>query len=327
MGMLIPAYVDNTFVREGENPYSFDLDINGILALTPDNVARVRFLLENDSSYRSKPSDEEPQTVKAFCDQYPFFWDKTKKYDKPALELTERLVEIIDLANSTHQASEGPRGGNNGRKITAATICDIKNFEKRIRNFDPSLVDEIAKSIDNRYTFSFATKFCTYVSRALFPAAAEEKGYSIYDLVIRRALPYYAVVYLGEKTPMYKGECVKDPYSKYGDKDFAGDERWNYANFAKKISDIIDANERKTGYRISKENFDRLLWYYYKGEGSRLAKARKCISETNRELSRTNFTESDSCIIRASDWRRSDVNKLPARLANEHTLELLKWPR
>lgn len=46
------------FVQESDNPFAFDFDINGVLALTEDNVARAQFLLGNDSRYRDSRLDE-----------------------------------------------------------------------------------------------------------------------------------------------------------------------------------------------------------------------------------------------------------------------------
>lgn len=220
MSALNPAIVMWPFVNfsnyETRSPYEFDLDVNGALALTEDNVARTRFLLQNDSSYRAKSSEETPQTVEDFCEAYPHFWDTGSADGKSPEDLTEQLVEIIDRMNSTHQASEGSGGGNNGRLITAKRICEIKDLGDRLKRSDPALVDEIAKSIPNRYTFSFATKFCTYVSLALFPEEAKSNGYSKYDLIIRQVLPYYAVVYLGDDIHIHAGKSVKDPYAKFG---------------------------------------------------------------------------------------------------------------
>lgn len=64
---------------------------------------------------------------------------------------------------------------------------------------DASLVDEIAKALyksdgGGPYTFSFASKFCTFVSNALY----DNDKYSIYDKVLNNVLPYYAWAYLGK---------------------------------------------------------------------------------------------------------------------------------
>ena len=35
-----------------DNCYKFDLDANGVLALTAENVDRINFIIDNDSNYR-----------------------------------------------------------------------------------------------------------------------------------------------------------------------------------------------------------------------------------------------------------------------------------
>ncbi|MFR8147359.1 hypothetical protein [Adlercreutzia equolifaciens] len=53
-----------------------------------------------------------------------------------------------------------------------------------------------------------------------------------------------------------------------------GEKQWQYKRYHDLIGEIILENEKKIGYRISRMDFDQLLWYYYKGKGSRLAKSR-----------------------------------------------------
>ena len=279
------------FVQESGNPYEFDFDINGVLALTADNVARVQFLIGNDSRYRDSKLDE-------LLKERPDFLSKELLQDGSHEEVVQRAVEAIDRVNSTHQASEGPKGGANGFKLTARCIADLKDN-------DPHLVDEIACALDGRYTFSFATKFCAYVSRGLFgPDGCSGGGYSIYDSVVSRALPYYAWVYAGEKNRFYKGQCVKDPYGKFKDKSFKGQKQWQYKRYHDLIGEIILENEKKIGYRISRMDFDQLLWYYYKGEGSRLAKSRELISEDRCAESRSNFVNAESSFLVMSRWAK-----------------------
>lgn len=276
------------FVIKKDKPYEFDFDANGVLALTGENVERIRFLIENDSSYRTDTSAEETKDIKDLCKKYQSEGVLTNNERR---KLIKSLVTSIDKANSTHQASEGPGGGGNGREKTAEYISNkIENLEKRLEAGDPSLVDDIAdKSIDGRYTFSFASKFCTYAARELYPG---EDKYSIYDKVVRTALPYYSCVYLGEEMRLWRGRCIKDPYSKFGDKKFKNEDEWKYKRYSDLIGEIIKANKMKTGYEISRENFDNLLWYYFKGERSRIEKTRNCISKENREESRKRFRDS-----------------------------------
>lgn len=286
------------FVQESDNPYEFDFDVNGVLALTADNVARAQFLIGNDSRYRDSQLDE-------LLKECPDFLNEELLKDGSHEEVVRRAVEAIDRVNSTHQASEGPDWGGNGLELTARCIAGIADVRERLKGSDPDLVDEIACALDGRYTLSFATKFCAYVSRGLFgPDGCSGGGYSIYDSVMSRALPYYAWVYAGEKNRLYKGQCVKDPYEKFKDKKFKDQKQWQYKRYHDLIGKIILENEKKIGYRISRMDFDQLLWYYYKGEGPRLAKSRELISEDRLAESRGNFVNAESSFLVMSKWAK-----------------------
>lgn len=91
---------------------------------------------------------------------------------------------------------------------------------------------------------------------------------------------------------MRKGRCVKDPYGKFGDKDFEDYDAWKYKRYARLIGRIISENKRKTGYGISRKDFDHLLWYYFKGNDDRIERARDCIAEDRLEESRNKFINS-----------------------------------
>lgn len=265
-----------SFVIPSQHPYKFDLDRNGIIALTESNVARIDFLLANDSSYRPRIKNGDVQTVKAFCARHPHLWMEPGQDNSLQVGLTEELVAIIDRANSTHQSSEGPHKGNKGRRKTAEFICSIPGFETRLFKRDSVLVEDIANNaISGRYTLSFASKFCAYVSRALFD---DNDGYSIYDRTVRLSLPYFTHVYLGKAHRTYRGKCVTDPYWRFGTPCNNGDTEWHYGSYQKLIADLIDENELLTGYRITRRDLDHLLWYYFKGEPSHLEESRRLIS-------------------------------------------------
>lgn len=225
--------------------YSFDIDKNGFPALTRKNVELINFLIDNDSNYRY---DADPQNADSTYNVIRKFGE-TYKVDE-----LEKIITKIDLQNSTHQASEGSRGGNRGRIITAEYISNIENLYERLKNEDAELVNEIAKAIPTRYTFSFASKYCTYMSRYLF----EADGYSIYDLILCNILPYYAWVYLGENHKANRNSKVASEYGMKGNGDYKG------------YRDLIDRIRMKsnelTGYSIRRVDFDHLLWYYFKGD-------------------------------------------------------------
>jgi len=116
------------------------------------------------------------------------------------------------------------------------------------------LVNQIAGAIPGRYTFSFASKYCTYWSRYLL----EADGYSIYDKILREILPYYAWVYIGENHMARKQSKIE--------KEFGQRNRGDYLGYRNLIDRIRREVECRTGYAITRKDFDHLLWYYYKGD-------------------------------------------------------------
>lgn len=238
-GKIVQIFTDD------KKMYSFDFDKNGFPAFTEKNVELINFLIDNDSNYRY---DADSQNLNST-------YNMIKKFGETYnIDELEQIISKIDVQNSTHQASEGSNGGNKGRRITAEYISNIENLYERLRNEDAELVNEIAEAIPTRYTFSFASKYCTYMSRYLFDA----DGYSIYDFILCNILPYYAWVYLGENHKANTKSKVASEYGARGKGDYKG-----YRNL---IDRIRMKSEAFTGYNIKRVDFDHLLWYYFKGD-------------------------------------------------------------
>lgn len=51
----------------------------------------------------------------------------------------------------------------------------------------------------------------------------------------------------------------------------------DYCRYKELIDRIIDNAEKITGYRATYKELDGLLWYYFKGEDSRIKEAANCI--------------------------------------------------
>ena len=245
-----------------DNRYKFDLDANGVLALTEENVVRINFIIDNDSNYRLFSDKDNPMSVERFIN------DRRSKIPWSVNEILHIVTEI-DKQNSTHQDSIGvkkdsnnPNSKNNGgRQKTAEYIYNISGLYERLENGDASLVNEIAKALyksdgTGRYTFSFASKFCTYVSQALF----KSDEYSIYDKVVSNILPYYVWAYLGKDC--YFGRTKSKISKVFGIDEKNGD----YESYRKLIDALRYRNQELTGYLISRKDFDHLLWYYFKGD-------------------------------------------------------------
>lgn len=94
--------------------------------------------------------------------------------------------------------------------------------------------------------FSFATKFCHYVSLIMFEGTEFEDNYSIYDNVLKKSLCKYIKRYL---ILDIEEDLFKNDYKKY----------IGY------IDSIRNKVEALYGKKISRNGFDHLLWYYHKG--------------------------------------------------------------
>lgn len=240
-----------------ENPYEFDSDNNGLPALTKKNFEFVKALIENDSNYRM-PTDKLKNYKLILKEGFP----KTE-------EEILLVVNLIDKYDSTHLSSEGRGFKNfkNGRKITASKIKDLLNncdLEEKLRKGCSEPVHLIANAVNEehfktygtnkgRYNISFATKFCAYSSLYAF----NKDNYCIYDSVLNNILPYYAKMYCNVNISNISIKTSED-----------------YKKYKAIIDNIICSAGKMTGYKPSYKEFDDLLWYYFKGENSRIKEAK-----------------------------------------------------
>lgn len=275
-----------------KDPYKFDFDANGVLALTEDNIVRINFIIDNDSNYRLSSDIENTKSVARYVA------DRRKTLPWSKDELLHIITEI-DRQNSTHQDSTGVKKddstskNNGGREKTAEYIYNIYNLYARLEAGDPSLVNDIAKALykeegGGRYTFSFASKFCTYVSQALY----DSDKYCIYDRVVSDVLPYYAWAYLGDDS--YFARSKSKISRMFGIDDNNGD----YAAYRLLIDKIRKRNEELTGYLISRKDFDHLLWYYFKGDYDQKDKETKRVLHISRTTEALRHIRKDSAILK-----------------------------
>lgn len=170
--------------------------------------------------------------------------------------------ERIDKENSTHLAVSGHnKGDNKGVDAVVKKILDIDDFETRLKKEDADLVNEIAKAVPKISKFSFASKFCTYVS---IYKDKNPNAYSIYDKVISEILPYYEWKFLHTTKHAQKNRNKKVVSTI--EKDFAKKGSFKYEGYNKLIGQIIEAINKEKNLNIDRLTFDRMLWYYYKGD-------------------------------------------------------------
>ncbi len=246
------------------DPYEFDLDVNGLPTLTEKNFLFVKALIENDSNYRA-PDDSSKNYKKLLENNFP------KTYEKILL-----AVKLIDKYDSTHLSSEGRnfKSYNKGREITAEKIKDLidnDGLEQKLLKGSADPVHFIANAVneshykergtyDGKYNISFATKYCAYVS--LYALKVDK--YCIYDRVLGEILPYYAKMYCSKNISRIHIKSQQE-----------------YDVYKALIDEIIRCAAEITGYKASYKEFDGLLWYYFKGENSRIQKAKQCLKGGN----------------------------------------------
>ena len=148
-------------------------------------------------------------------------------------EIVAMKIALIDMTNSTHL-------GVHRSKISTSelvqVILDISDFDDRVRQGDPDLVNMIARNTGNINLFSFATKYCTYHNVDIY----RQDAYSIYDSVVAKTLPRYALGVTAAEISRWRTG-------------------FDYKSFSDCICSILDQNEIYIEFRRRK--FDHYIWY------------------------------------------------------------------
>lgn len=148
-------------------------------------------------------------------------------------ELVAMKVSLIDLTNSTNI-------GRHINKISLSELVElilsIPDFDVRLAQGDPELVNQIARCNGRVNFFSFASKYCTYHNVDVYG----RDDYSIYDSVVQDALPYYIPKLTKATVKKWRTTC-------------------NYTAFCDCIGNLLDQNNIHTPFRRRK--FDHFLWY------------------------------------------------------------------
>ena len=146
-----------------------------------------------------------------------------------------------------------------GITIMAERLSEVDNLIERLRIGDPELVVAISGFVPGWNKFSFASKFCAYMCRYLFADGNAADNYAIYDGVLADMLPYYALKY---------GNTERRPFLNRNSKSTIETEfrkTRKYKEYRDLIDEILDGVYYQKGIRLSREEFDSMIWYYYKG--------------------------------------------------------------
>ncbi len=262
-----------------EDFYKLQTNKDGAPLFTQENFKLINTFLRYDSNYNGV----EDNANLVFDKTYGGILTKEKehffKFKKLEDYVNEEeymqndslylVIESIDKMNSTHLASEGPKGGNKGRIKTAQGVYNIENFRERLYKADAKLVDEIAW-FGGKNNFSFASKFCSYLCRYLFKDLPQENNYCIYDEVVQSVLPYYA--------NYYKVDLDKKYYITYTNKGIKHNRSivckvktcGGYYEYIKLINAIIEKIKEENNIDVTYEAFDHMLWYFFKGQPNKI---------------------------------------------------------
>lgn len=241
----------------------FDYDGDGVLLITEENYLRLKWrltlttgtasempIMKNRAILRQKRLSER----RTPCERYWRNQGSLQAYRQGKLNaLVGCRQQKIKISNKT----------NNGIDIMAKRIANVENLEQRLKDGDPSLVQELGGKVGERHAVSFASKFCTEVSLTAFGNTKFAK----FDSVMRDVLPIYAYNYLGKtywKKPQGAITCRR---------------------FRGQIQGVSGSCHGRC--RCDKHSFpdvdidklDLMLWYYYKGKSNVLNEFVKTIQE------------------------------------------------
>lgn len=224
-----------------------------LVALTQDNVARVEAMIQNDAAYLNAVNkNTQPKNGKGgstafwMCALEKYINNKDRK-SWSYKQIIEQAIRAVDRDNSTHLNADGVGRDEITNRICSLSLEDLTDYLQRPHDTKYKLFETIAQKThptDKKYkprtNKSFASKFCHYACFYLFEDKPEQDNYSIYDSVVKEALPLYAEYY---------NMNIKE----YNLED--------YVDYSKIIEKILEMS----GNNISKNGFDHLLWYYFKG--------------------------------------------------------------
>lgn len=222
-----------------------------LVDITPNNVAMVEAMIQNDSAYlnaaNSQLGTDKNGNVgsTAYCMCQLKNYINNKETDKKLYKkIISDAVIAVDRDNSTHLNADGIGRKQITKRIFKLSPEQLIHYLKAPKETNYKLFKIISKKTTNtskpRENKSFASKFCHYACFYLFEGEKEQDNYSIYDSVLKNVLPTYAEYY---SININKNDL--EDYITY--------------------SDIIERILKKTGNKISKNGFDHLLWYYHKG--------------------------------------------------------------
>jgi hypothetical protein len=253
--------MENLIKKEAELAKKYTLETEIIdsnielVKLTQDNVAKVESNIKNDSVYNNC-ADVTKFPSKKYGGSSAYWISKIKPYifqceknDFFYKQYVGEIVSAIDRENSTHLNADLVGRSEITNRIVNINKRDLLNYLMLPKSTNYKIIDIIKnKTSRGRENLSFATKFCHFMCIYLFAEDGKyQDNFSIYDNVLVKILPKYI--------------------KKYNiNQNMFGDFKRNYKNYIAIIDEIRYRAEMESHELISRNGFDHLLWYFYKGK-------------------------------------------------------------
>ena len=238
----------NLITKERTQSFEYDLktiNYNGkeIVELTPQNVAKVEAMIRNDSKYTNAAREDNKEASPYWIiEMKKYLDDENYKGSSSFEEVVEKVVVYLDQENKTHLNSDKVGRGEMKNRIVN---CRKDLIEYLKKSNGTELIHILSRKTDAlkkaRCNPSFASKFCHFCCFYMFKNQLEQDNFSIYDSIVKKTLPFY-MKYYGLKKKTQKDLC-------------------DYNTYQETIDKIIQAS----GGKISRNGFDHLIWYFFKG--------------------------------------------------------------
>lgn len=201
----------------------------------PERTRRVRF--QNVKILDAQEIERVHKTVIESPDYGTDYELITRAFRKFPLnkdpEIIAMKIALIDMTNSTHL---GVHRSQVSTSDLVKLIMSIPDFDERVRQGDPELVNILAKNTGRINLFSFATKYCTYHNVDIY----RNDDYSIFDSVVAKSLSRYSPIATAADITRWR-------------------KAYNYQAFSDCITEILDRNGIQIDFRRRK--FDHYIWY------------------------------------------------------------------
>ena len=189
------------------------------LPLTEENIEKQHKVVGASSNY-----GKEGLIIHDVLNAFPLHND---------LNTIAMKIAVIDVTNSTHLSQYKSRLS---LYDLAKVILEIPNFDDRLAEGDPELVNIIARNIGAVNMFSFASKYCTYHNVEIYG----RDDYSIFDGIVKNTLPHYIQGLTTNKIDTWRRS-------------------FDYEAFNECVGKLLDENNIHIPFRRRK--FDHFLWY------------------------------------------------------------------